>query len=331
MAASLVVKPTDVSTATLEAVAAFKGLTSAEATYAKSLYDASWAGAKICLLQCSAESVPAFSLISLTFAPGFDAVKAAVARAGVSSDDWEAFAAWVASFVDSMGNYRSFGDTKLLPGLPVAAFEAIMKASPSYATYKAVMDELWSAVAGPIYDASPRLLQMGLHPEGISTFYSSNITKADCDLIDRWITASKLSQPYNSRVMKVEEGRYQFRWASALTDSSGDSDTADAPADLHLGSHCFEGVTIEVVRGDYAPLMARIVAALEAAKTHAANPTQVAMLGHYIRHFSTGSMEAHIDGSRAWVKDVGPVVESYLGFIESYRDPVGTRGEWEGE
>jgi dipeptidyl-peptidase III len=57
---------------------------------------------------------------------------------------------------------------------------------------------------------------------------------------------------------------------------------------------------------------------------------QEAMLDKMAASFEVGSQDLYIDASREWVRDQGPAVESYMGFVESYRDPVGTRGEWEG-
>lgn len=54
------------------------------------------------------------------------------------------------------------------------------------------------------------------------------------------------------------------------------------------------------------------------------------MLRRMASAFSSGSQAEFVEASRDWVRDQGPVVESYMGFIESYRDPAGTRGEWEG-
>ena len=53
-------------------------------------------------------------------------------------------------------------------------------------------------------------------------------------------------------------------------------------------------------------------------------------LCRYSEHFRQGDIPLHKASQVAWVKDVGPAVECNLGFIESYRDPVGVRGEWEG-
>jgi len=85
-----------------------------------------------------------------------------------------------------------------------------------------------------------------------------------------------------------------------------------------------------VRRGDYAPLMARIVAGLREALPHCDNTSQTKMVEHYIESFTRGSIDEHKEASRHWIQDKGPAVESYIGFIESYRDPSGSRGEWEG-
>lgn len=92
----------------------------------------------------------------------------------------------------------------------------------------------------------------------------------------------------------------------------------------------YQGEQIAIVYGDYDQRLADVAYYLKQALPHAANDNQRAMLECYVRHFERGDINDHMDAQRAWIKDIGPAVESNIGFIESYRDPAGVRGEFEG-
>lgn len=64
--------------------------------------------------------------------------------------------------------------------------------------------------------------------------------------------------------------------------------------------------------------MPELIANLQSASEHALNDEQRNMLLNYITYFDTGSLMAHKEGSRHWIKDKGPAVETYVlpGFYE---------------
>ena len=66
------------------------------------------------------------------------------------------------------------------------------------------------------------------------------------------------------------------------------------------------------------------------AEKEALNEIEQKMTNEYARVLATGSIEAFKESQRFWIKDQKPMVETNIGFIETYRDPHGVRGEWEG-
>lgn len=98
---------------------------------------------------------------------------------------------------------------------------------------------------------------------------------------------------------------------------------------LMLGGSSIHGVVL-MVRGDHSLELKKICSCLEEARKYVANPLQEQFLLKYQESFTTGNIEAYKESQKVWVKDIKPKVETILGFVEPYRDPFGTRSEFEG-
>lgn len=286
---------------------------------------ASWNGGLITVVQTSPEAPQIFSLLHrVLLANTIDELKAlACDKAGLSEADFTAFLVYCCGFFANAGNYKGFGDSKILPGLDEKKFEALIKASKAYENEPKKIGGLLEAVKAKIFSLTEREKMLGLKDAGITTYFSANCTQEDADLIDEFLKSKKL-EAWNCRNFKTIDGDkviYDLKLASA---AEGSCDG------LTLDEEEFKGKFFKITRGDYSEILKLVVENLEKTKKYAANDNQSAMIEKYAESFLEGSVDAHKDGSRFWIRDKGPVIETYIGFIENYRDPAGSRGEFEG-
>lgn len=301
----------------LDCQSAFKLIAPKERLYAHHLYEASWNGFGAVAQQVSVESKPIFEFFFSIFSQNTVAeIKSSSAAAGVSEDDVAMFFEYFAFMYTNGGNYLSFGDTKFIPSLPKVQFEKIVASVPHNS---AVLTETLKSLIGPIYKDDKGVLALGFSPSGVTSYYSPDITEAEVKLVNDFLISKDISM-YNNRVFKTAENTFEVRFASA---DSGDNLTQHFTAPDGIAK-------ISFVYGDYKENMAGVVKALTEAQKQAANEHQTNMISHYINTFKTGDINEHKKSQIEWVKDLGPVVETNIGFIESYRDPAGVRGEWEG-
>ncbi|KAF3841052.1 hypothetical protein F7725_006914 [Dissostichus mawsoni] len=303
--------PNDIGVSALDCTEAFRLLSNKEKMYSHYLSRAAWYGGLAVLLQTSPESAKIFVLLQKIFRKQTPAQLEQVATAaGLSPEEYQAFLVYAAGLYANMGNYKSFGDTKFIPNLPKDKLKALVKASQAFQDQPAEMEALWDSCSCLLFSLEDRQKQLGLGDKGITTYFSGNCSLEDAELAQKFLDSKKLSA-YNTRLFKREkEGKacYEVRLASAVQKDCA----VEGECETNCGSFNFEDKEFTVKRGDYAPLMEKVSFYLQKAQ------------------LTLGSVDAHKEGSRYWIKDKGPIVESYIGFIESYRDPFGSRGEFEG-
>uniref|UniRef100_A0A673UBQ9 Dipeptidyl peptidase 3 n=1 Tax=Suricata suricatta TaxID=37032 RepID=A0A673UBQ9_SURSU len=300
MADAQYILPNDIGVSSLDCREAFRLLSPTERLYAHHLSQAAWYGGLAVLLQTSPEAPYIYALLSRLFrAQDPDQLRQHALAEGLTEEEYQ------------------------------EKLERVILGSKAAQKHPEEVRSLWQTCEELMFSLEPRLRHLGLGKEGITTYFSGNCTMEDAKLAQDFLDSQNLSA-YNTRLFKDvdQEGkpRYEVRLASVLgTEPALHSEMAS-----RLKSYEFRGSRFQVTRGDYAPILQKVVEQLEKAKAYAANSRQEQMLAQYVESFTQGSIEAHKRGSRFWIQDKGPIVESYIGFIESYRDPFGSRGEFEG-
>ena len=225
---------------------------------------------------------------------------------------------YASQFLWNLGNFKSFGDKKFIPNMAVVEFDQLIEAvgdDAISASYKNVSRAIFSTDAG----------LLGWRDLGhVSAYYPGKLipTKAEIEAVNAGLAKNGI-MPENTRVEKVDDSNFVVHVASA----DKENNTGYYPNDpIKLEN----GASVTFKFGDHSEQFAKIVENFQEARKYASNDTQRRMIDYYIESFKTGSMNAHKKSQIEWVKDLKPMVESNIGFIETYRDPSGVRGEWEG-
>ncbi|KAJ3251645.1 hypothetical protein HDU77_005765 [Chytriomyces hyalinus] len=310
---------TDVPIARLEAKEHFDSLSDQQKNYAHFIGRASWAGARIVSATTSHEAPVLFQMALDLFKSAEDPktirdVSAYKSASGLSEESWKAFIEYNSQVLYYLSNFKSFGDTKFVPNVSEAEFTQAVLASGSASAIAA-----YETLKSHIFALEPsNSLHIGFPADGhVTGYYSTDIIKSEVEAVQSILAENNVS-PLNTRLFKTAEDAFTLKVASA------------AIADPKTLKSTDGKITVTVEYGDFQAQMFKAAMSMKFAAEYAADETQGAMVEKYAENFETGDMEAHKESQKLWIKDVGPVVECNVGFVETYRDPAGVRAEWEG-
>jgi dipeptidyl-peptidase-3 len=122
-----------------------------------------------------------------------------------------------------MGNYRSFGDNKIIPGLSKESLWAVIKSSTAYHNDPVSVKTIWQGCAEAIYSLGSSERELAFPPNGKTSYYSPNCSQEDAEFVQEFMTDKNIS-PYNTRLFKrpSQDGKvaYELRLASVATTSN---------------------------------------------------------------------------------------------------------------
>ncbi|KIX08118.1 uncharacterized protein Z518_02774 [Rhinocladiella mackenziei CBS 650.93] len=312
----------------LEIAPHFAALSPKQKRYAHHLSRASFLGSRVTLAQVSPEAPVIYDLIlALHRACGGNYKKLSEATS-IPSTDITLWLEYSAQFLGNCGNYKGFGDSKFIPRISPETLTTLCDVNDECRR----LHEKATKTGGGIYETKDAALMHLGYPEAghLSAYYpdSPTITKEEISIVGDVLEEKKLLIE-NTRLRKLDSGDFELLIASGISNPPvSERDLGDVSSIDLTGK--LSGKKLNLVFGDYQDSMAKIAVEIKKARKVAANEIEEKMLDEYARSFGSGSIQGFVESQRCWIKDKKPLIETDIGFVETYRDPHGVRGEWEG-
>ncbi|KAL2834225.1 peptidase family M49-domain-containing protein [Aspergillus cavernicola] len=308
----------------LSVASGFSRLDPDQKLYAHYMSRAAWSGTRIILRQVSPEAISIFDFIIALYSCCNGDWDRLASQANLDFRDLQLFLDYAATFLSNIGNYYGSGDQKFTPSIPKEKLARLAACAPSG------VSALWEQIRDPMFQKPP--LSLG-PPSKLtqSTYYLGyELENGDSSFWEDATLASEVMQelsilPENTRLRK-ERLSVETEVLSILQESV--TETTSVYNDARGVVPRSKG--IQIVTGDHKDELARINAYLQKALEYTCNQSQYESITRLQDSFTTGNLATYKESQSIWVTDKAPMVESVLGFVEPYRDPLGVRSEFEG-
>jgi dipeptidyl-peptidase-3 len=205
--------------------------------------------------------------------------------------------------------YLDFGDTKIIPRISGADLTSLV------APYPALSAKL-ASVADALYSTAVSLRTLGWPPKSVTSYSDPpDFTQEEQQSVDALLAQTHIS--VNNTVIVRDPDRSNVRTQSIAIDDMG----------LPIGT--LNGLPVTVTNGFQSGALSNVNRWVTRARDAALSSIEAEALESLLSHLANGDIADHIRYSEQWVHDSAPTIESYLGVIESYRDPSGRHCEWE--
>ena len=288
----------------------FEQLSDEEKNYIYYLSKACWAGQPIVLFQTSYES-PALFIIFQTFFSSFaefSEIKSCLLKKNITDVNYLGFMTYAAKFYSNFGNYTS-NKKKFFPSIKIEDFEAILDSSTNFKDTKSI----WDIIKYIIYDKSENVLNINLEEKnGKNCYYFGGIKEDQIKKTDQILKEKKNLSLLNTRLFMLNSSK-----TVALIGSIEEKQEA-------LDDE------IILLYGEYSSFLKKMSTYLEDAKKYTSKDQDKEVINDYINFFNTGKLENHKESQKNWVKENSSSIDFNFGWNETFMDPIGVRGLFEG-